>query len=215
MILPTIVNLLTLSSICCLTVAAPTADPSVDIEISKRADLDFTNPETWTNLAKLNNRSAITDDGSDDGTFLPALLKRSAGLAWGPVELFNFKLYITNPHDGYAGPRCTNCNHINVHVDKSVPPPKNWQPVLNAHVTHYTQNGKACLYVWDSVSKKELFDSCFDDFASAAGEAVSAIKSVVDDVLDNANFFAKLAILAAIVIALGAIIVTLPAVALA
>jgi len=31
------------------------------------------------------------------------LLKRQAGLHWGPVYIGNLKLYLTNPHVGYAG----------------------------------------------------------------------------------------------------------------
>jgi hypothetical protein len=211
-------NFVALSTIVSFALAAPTADSSPEtpwkIEEQKR-DLDFTKPETWTNLVKFNTRDAAAADALATDKSIPALLRRSAGLLWGPETWFNFKLYITNPHPGYAGPKCTNCNHINVHIDKSVPPPKDWQPVLNAHVTHYNQDGKSCLYVWDSVSKKQLFDDCFDDFASAAGEAISAIKSVVDSVLDNASFIAKIAILAAIVIALGSAIAALPVVALA
>ena len=46
------------------------------------------------------------------------LEKRQAGLAWGPVYIGNLKLSLTNPHDGYAGPKFPYANHVNFHVDK-------------------------------------------------------------------------------------------------
>jgi hypothetical protein len=218
----------TLGWLCSFAVAAPPWSPNAerDIDSSQSAaasswsaikrDLDFTKPETWTDLIKLNTR-AMAD------TVAPEKLtvrsenspeKRSAGLYWGPVYIDNLKLYITNQHTGYAGPCCQDCSHINVHVDKETSPGK-YKAVVNAHVVHSHKNGQECLCVWDSVTKKTLFDSCLDDFLSAAGEAVSAIKSVVDTALANANFLAKLAIIAALIIALGAAIAALPAVALA
>ena len=40
------------------------------------------------------------------------LLQRAAGLAWGPIYIGNLKLTLTNPHDGYAGPKFPNANHV-------------------------------------------------------------------------------------------------------
>src|SRR5215469_2621479 len=108
----------TLGCLCSFSVASPpwsvntkrdvdssqsTAAPPWSV-ISKR-ELDFTKPETWTDLIKLNTRTPertdrrhINSESSPD--------KRSAGLYWGPVYIDNLKLYITNPHTGYAGPCC-------------------------------------------------------------------------------------------------------------
>ena len=212
----------TLGWLCSFSVAAPpsSANTKRDVDSSQSADapawkrdLDFTKPDTWTDLIKLNARTpAKTDRRNVNSESSPE--KRSAGLFWGPFYLDNLKLYITNPHDGYAGPCCQNCNHINIHVDKETSPGK-YKPVVNAHVVHSHKNGQECLCVWDSVTKATLFDSCLDDFPTAAGQAISAIKNVVDTALANADFLAKLAIIAALVIALGTVIASLPAVALA
>lgn len=218
-------NFATLGYLCSFSVAGPAWNVNAkrDADSSQSAaaspwstiierDLDFTKPETWTDLVKLNARTPKTDRRNIDSESSPD--KRSAGLFWGPFYLDNLKLYITNPHTGYAGPCCQDCNHINVHVDKETSPGQ-YTPVVNAHVVHSHKNGQECLCVWDSVTKATLFDSCFDDFLSAAGKAISAIKEVVDAALANANFFAKLAIIAALIIALGTVIAALPAVALA
>ena len=217
---------ITLSCLCSFSIAAPpwSVITKRDVDrfqnaaappwnaINKR-DLDFTKSETWTDLIKLNARTpAKADKRNPNSEISPD--KRSAGLYWGPVYIDNLKLYITNPHTGYAGPCCQDCNHINVHVDKETSAGK-YTAVVNAHVVHSHKNGQECLCVWDSVTKATLFDSCLDDFLSAAGQAIDAIKNVVDTALANANFIAKLAIIAALIIALGAVIAALPAVALA
>ena len=50
---------------------------------------------------------------------LQALQLRQAGLAWGPVAVANPKLYLTNPHTGYAGPKFPSAEHVNFHVDRA------------------------------------------------------------------------------------------------
>src|SRR5437762_131614 len=72
------------------------------------------------------------------------LQKRQAGLAWGPVYIGNLKLYLTNPHDGYAGPKFPNANHVNFHVDKQAPR-NSYTEVVNLHIVKYTSHGKFCL----------------------------------------------------------------------
>ena len=55
-----------------------------------------------------------------------------------------------------------------------------------------------CLYAWDSVTDKTVFDSCFDDFSTAVVEAVNAIKNFVDALLQAADFIAAIAVIAAL-----------------
>ncbi|RFU35638.1 hypothetical protein B7463_g733, partial [Scytalidium lignicola] len=132
--------------------------------------------------------------------------RESAGLYWGPKYLGNLKLYITHPHMGYAGPKFPKANHINVHVDKKGAKNK-YKEVVNLHVVKYKSGaGKQCLYIWDSVTSKVVFDKCFDDFEGAIAEGVSAIKSFVEDLLKAANFFAAIVIIALLVVALTAAI---------
>lgn len=127
----------------------------------------------------------------------------SAGLAWGPIEIGNLKLYLTKPHNGYAGPKFPNANHVNFHVDKKAPK-NSYTEVVNMHIVKYGSSGKICLYAWDSVTKKVVFDNCFDNFATAAEKCVSAVKDFVDALLREADFLASIAIIAALVIALAA-----------
>lgn len=142
------------------------------------------------------------------------LQKRQAGLFWGPVYIGNLKLYLTNPHDGYAGPKFPNANHVNFHVDKQAPR-NSYTEVVNLHIVKYTSQGKSCLYAWDSVTKKTVFDNCFDDFSTAIAAGVSAAKKFVDALLQAADFIAAIAIIAALAIALAAALASLGAVALA
>ncbi|MCJ1275891.1 hypothetical protein MMC21_003696 [Puttea exsequens] len=143
--------------------------------------------------------------------------RESAELYWGPKYVGNLKLTITNPHVGYAGPKFPNANHINVHVDKKGPPPREkYVPVVNLHVVKYSSGESSnCLYMWDSETKAVVFDSCFDDFTDAIGDAVKAVKETVEDVLENADFLAKIIVIGALVAALIAVISSLGVVALA
>ena len=148
----------------------------------------------------------------------PDLLKRQAGLAWGPIYIGNLKLSLTNPHDGYAGPKFPNANHVNFHVDKKEDgdPRQTYNPVVNMHIVKYENGeGSQCLYIWESQTDSVVFDSCFDDFTDAIQEGVSAVKEFVDDLLKEADFIASFAIIAALVVALVAALTTLGAVAVA
>ena len=139
-----------------------------------------------------------------------------AGLAWGPVTIGNLKLYLTNPHNGYAGPRFPNAPHVNFHVDRQRPAPYyDYKPVVNMHIVKYERGGSSCLYVWDSVTRTDVFDNCFDDFTDAISEAVDAIKNFVDDLLTAANPIASIAIIAALAVAIAAAIAGLGVVAVA
>jgi hypothetical protein len=164
--------------------------------------------ETRAVIAELvGNQDALNDN--------PYLTKRdSAGLYWGPVYIGNLKLSLTNPHVGYAGPRFPNANHVNFHVDKKGAKNK-WVEVVNMHIVKYTRGGKFCLYSWDSVTNKVVFDNCFDSFLPAIKKCVEAIKNFVDTLLKNANWIASIAIIAALVVVLVAALTSLGAVALA
>jgi hypothetical protein len=140
------------------------------------------------------------------------LLKRQAGLYWGPIYIGNLKLYLTNSHSGYAGPKFPNAAHVNFHVDKQAAKGK-YTSVVNMHIVKYTQSGKFCLYAWDSVTKKTVFDKCFDSIVPAISACVSAIKNTVDDIIKAANFIAAIAIIAALIFALTAALTGLAVVA--
>jgi hypothetical protein len=140
------------------------------------------------------------------------LLKRQAGLFWGPVYIGNLKLYLTNSHSGYAGPKFPNAAHVNFHVDKEAAKGK-YTAVVNMHIVKYSKAGKFCLYAWDSVTKKTVFDKCFDGVVPAISACVSAIKNTVDEIIKAANFIAAIAIIAALVFALTAALTGLAVVA--
>lgn len=140
--------------------------------------------------------------------------RQSAGLYWGPVYVGNLKMYLTNPHNGWAGPKFPNANHINFHVDKkAVRPP--YTPVVNLHIVRYSSGGRSCLYMWDSETKTVIFDNCFDDWTRAIPEGVQAAKQFVDSLLRNADAIAAVVIVGALVVALAAAIASLGVVALA
>jgi hypothetical protein len=121
-------------------------------------------------------------------------------------------VYLTNPHDGYAGPKFPNANHVNFHVDKQASG-NSYTAVVNLHIVKYSSAGKSCLYAWDSVTKSTVFDSCFDDFGTAIAEGVKAATDFVDALLQAADFVAAVAIIAALAVALAAVIPSLGAVA--
>jgi hypothetical protein len=118
------------------------------------------------------------------------------GLLWGPIPVGNLQLSMTNQHEGYAGPKFPWAWHENFHVDKMGPRLK-YVPVVNLHIVKYSSTtGKTCLYAWDSVTSKVVFDSCFDDWGAATLEFADAAKNFVDELLKAADFFAAVAILA-------------------
>jgi hypothetical protein len=140
--------------------------------------------------------------------------RESAGLFWGPKEIGNLKLYLTKPHMGWAGPKFPNANHVNFHVDKKSSRPGKWDSVVNLHIVKYTHGGKGfCLYAYDSVTKKVVFDNCFDSFGPAIAKCVSAIKDFVDTLLRNADWIASIIIIGALVVALASCLTGLAVVA--
>jgi hypothetical protein len=164
-----------------------------------------------TNLESLDSvpqkRDPLISDGSED------IEKRSAGLLFGPHNVGNLKIYLTNPHVGPAGPKFPSAEHVNLHVDRKAPR-NTYVEVVNLHIVNYSHAGKFCLYVWDSVSKKTVFDSCFDALTHAATEGVKAIKNFIGSLLKAADFFAAILIIAALGVALAAAIASLGVVVL-
>ena len=156
------------------------------------------------------------DQDNQDYVRHDVLKRASAELYWGPVYIGNLKLTLTNPHEGYAGPKFPWANHVNFHVDKKDDGPRGtYSAVVNLHIVKYTSGDSQCLYAWDSETKTVVFDSCFDDFAEAIPKAVSAIKDFVHDLLKDANFWASIVIIGALIVALAACLASLGAVALA
>jgi hypothetical protein len=195
-----------------LVVAAPTDSEVVSLPNDEKGEAITTDQG---GLSHFHNTVLL---GKSEDILVPNLdldlRKREAGLAWGPVYIGNLKLYLTNPHDGYAGPKFPNANHINFHVDKQAPK-NSYTAVVNLHIVKYTSDGRFCLYAWDSVTKKTVFDNCFDNIVSAIAECVDAAKNFVDDLLRAADFIAAIFIIAALVVALTTALAGLGAVALA
>jgi hypothetical protein len=198
----------------CLTfaAAAPTESAAVTPLPQEKGELVIMEPEGYAEDAFMLGISEDLDSSSPE--LAHTLHKREAGLAWGPVYIGNLKLYLTKPHNGYAGPKFLNANHVNFHVDKKAPK-NSWVKVVNMHIVKYTRPGRFCLYVWDSITKKVVFDSCFNNFGTAIVEAVGAIKKFVDALLRAADFIAAVVIIAALAVALLAALTSLGAVAVA
>ncbi|KAL8805744.1 MAG: hypothetical protein Q9182_001777 [Xanthomendoza sp. 2 TL-2023] len=147
-----------------------------------------------------------------------SLSTRQAGLAWGPISAGNLKLYLTNPHAGYAGPKFPSAEHVNFHVDKKNAGPRGtYSEVVNLHIVKYSNAGSdnSCLYAWDSVTGKTVFDECLDsdEFQQVIQKGVQAIKGFVDTLLRNANFLASIAVGIALGVALTAVLASAAVVA--
>lgn len=148
---------------------------------------------------------------------LQARQRDGVGLMWGPIPVGNLQLSMTNPHEGPCGPKFPSDTtpHVNFHVDKKGPRLK-YVPVVNLHIVKYSSTkGKTCLYAWDSVTKKLVFDNCFDNWAEAIPALADAAKNFVDALLKAADFFAAVAILAVLVIVITTAVEALAVVALA
>jgi hypothetical protein len=62
-------------------------------------------------------------------------------------EVAGVKVYMTNPHEGYAGPKVGYTTHVNFHVDNLRS--GSYAELVNLHITRYTAGGRECLYMWD------------------------------------------------------------------
>ena len=116
---------------------------------------------------------------------------RSAGLFWGPTTIGNLEFKITNTHEGYAGPKVGNANHVNLHVTKS-----NGKDVINYHISKYNSGGKTCVYVWDSVSESVIIDNCFNNLRDSAASIASAVYRTVGPLMKDASLIAKIGLVA-------------------
>lgn len=114
------------------------------------------------------------------------------GLLFGPIKIGNLKLSITNPHVGYAGPKVGRTDHINYHID--VLAGYRYKLAANYHIAAYPRGEKWCAYVWESVSRRVVFDGCSDNWSRAARGAMSAIRSFTKAHIDNGNWIVKLAV---------------------
>lgn len=121
-----------------------------------------------------------------------------AGLAWGPVKVGNLEFFVTNVHTGYAGPKFPNAPHTNFHVGKRNS--GKYRDIVNYHIVKYSKGKSHCVYIWDSVTKKTVMDSCGDSWSSIANKAASAMKSFTKTLLNNADWIATIAIWATIAV---------------
>lgn len=139
----------------------------------------------------------------------PGLQGRSPStqFSWGPEYIGDLRLSLTKPHIGAAGPKFPLASHINFNIDKKASQ-NSWGPVLNLTIVGYKPPKKICLYVYEAIAKKVVFDECFDDLPTAALKCANAIRSFVSDLLREADFFAAILMIAALV---AALIVAIPA----
>ena len=132
-----------------------------------------------------------------------SLSLQSAGLAFGPVTIGNLKIYVTNPHTGYIpGLNLSGITHVNFHVDNV----DTKKPILNYHIVKYGNN---CLYVYDSVSNKEIINNCFNNWSNAATSVVSAAKTTISKMYPEANWIAKAAIWGTVILVIADLILPL------
>jgi hypothetical protein len=125
------------------TLATPVDSGALSTPLKREAEVEAELLSPHTSPLDKRITSALPLSGYID------LLKRaSAELYWGPVYVGNLKLSLTNPHNGYAGPKFPNANHVNFHVDKKGAKNK-YDEVVNMHIVKYHQGGNFCLYAWD------------------------------------------------------------------
>jgi len=126
----------------------------------------------------------------------PVQVLAQAGLMWGPVYVGNLKLYLTNPHFGYAGPKVGNTLHVNFHVDRKItlqsvpsqpiepceiePDERGFQALANFHISKYISNSKVCAYVWESRRNYTVVDYCNDNWLNAAQTSVNIMNAYIE-----------------------------------
>lgn len=135
-----------------------------------------------------------------------------AGLAWGPVQIGPFTMGVTNPHMGVVKPKYPYpVMHTNVRVWKKV---KNKNvDVANLHVVPSVEGGKRCWYIYESVSRTVLLDSCWMDWPEAYAQVTKAVDGFLTNLFKNANLFEQIALIGALILALGAMLDVLAAAA--
>jgi hypothetical protein len=135
---------------------------------------------------------------------LEARQRDKAGLAWGPVQVGQFTMGVTNPHMGVVKPKYPYpVMHTNVRVWKQV---KNKNvDVANLHVVPSVEGGKRCWYVYESVSQTVVLDSCWGDWPEAYTQVTKAVDDFLTNLFQNANLLEKIALIGALI----AVLVTL------
>lgn len=124
----------------------------------------------------------------------------SAGLHW-KMEMFGVKVYMTNIHTGYAGPKVGEVPHTNFHVDYKSGGTN--VKLVNLHISKYSVNGQQCLYVWDKVPTRPghvVYDNCKGNFNSVWAEAEQEMESYINDLAAINLTSLQAAILAGILI---------------
>ncbi|KAL8649399.1 MAG: hypothetical protein Q9226_005590 [Calogaya cf. arnoldii] len=211
--------ILILSSLASLVHPAPTASSDlVDVVIlpSSSSLLSSGLVSTYKGEKGKEEGKKTQPQRASNSTALQHLQPRQgagAGLAWGPRTIGNLKLYLTNPHMGFAGPKFPSALHVNFHVDRADAGPRGtYSSVVNMHIVKYGPDG-TCLYAWDSVTRQVVFDECADEWLAVVQKGVQAVKDFVDTLLKNAGFVARAA-LVAMAAALLALLLSAPAMVL-
>ena len=123
---------------------------------------------------------------------VPVQVLAQAGLMWGPVYVGNLKLYLTNPHFGFAGPKVGDTMHVNFRVDRKItlqsvpsqpmePEERGFTKLANFHISKYiSSSSKICVYVWESRRKYTVVDYCNDSWQSAAQTSVNIMNAYIE-----------------------------------
>lgn len=65
---------------------------------------------------------------------------------------------------------------------------------MKYHLVKYTQGSKQCVYIWDSVTRKVVLDTCSDNWTEAAKKAAEAMKEFLGELLNAADWWATIVI---------------------
>lgn len=108
------------------------------------------------------------------------------GVVW-QRTIGDFKVVISDVHKGYAGPKFKGMqpDHVNLYIYEKDRRGRYNIDYANYHITRYqTKNSSACLYIYESVSKKELLDICSDSWKAAVKKAARKMKQHVDNEIE-------------------------------
>lgn len=154
------------------------------------------------------------------GIFVPTGFAGGAGLYWGPIDVAGVRVYMTNPHEGYAGPKVGYATHVNLHVEYTKS--GSYADLANLHVTRYTSGGKMCMYVWDRIPSRTgvvVYDQCKDDWNSVTSAAAEQARTYVNSLgkvtLPVVQYVALIGIMMLAIVALLALLSALPILVLA
>ncbi|AIY06642.1 hypothetical protein Plano_2677 [Planococcus sp. PAMC 21323] len=124
----------------------------------------------------------------------------SAKLAYGPKIVGGMKLYVTNVHPGWAGPKfpSNSTPHTNVHLDKKDLRGQ-WKPYYNFHVVRYIKKSKTCIYIYETKKKKTVIDTCnstsnWNDLSKVGANAMKSFAKSSLSFNDQTSLFSIFAI---------------------